>query len=75
MNEKANLYIKHITSAYANLNNAMNYLEVVEPDRLGLDPKAVDTVLMGIEDQILAVRDIHNIAMENLDASSMGETA
>lgn len=75
MNEKANLYITHITSAYANLNNAMNYLEVVEPDRLGLDPKAVDTVLMGIEDQILAVRDIHNIAMENLDASSMGETA
>ena len=75
MNEKANLYITHITSAYANLNNAMNYLEVVEPDRLGLDPKAVDKVLMGIEDQILAVRDIHNIAMENLDASSMGETA
>lgn len=75
MNEKANLYITHITSAYANLNNAMNYLEVVEPDRLGLDPKAVDAVLMGIEDQILAVRDIHNIAMENLDASSMGETA
>lgn len=75
MNEKANLYITHITSAYANRNNAMNYLEVVEPDRLGLDPKAVDTVLMGIEDQILAVRDIHNIAMENLDASSMGETA
>lgn len=75
MNGRIDWSMKYLAIVDENLNHAMNYLEAVEPDLLDLDPKAVDAVLMCIEDLISAVRDIHNSASKNLDASSRGETA
>lgn len=67
--------IQYIESAYAHLFNALDYLEAVHPDQLGIGQETIDDVLASIDAQIMAVRKIHETASKNLDASSKGETA